>query len=553
LRLFLGIVGASVAGYFAYLTAFGVNVVFWDDWGWETFLLPGYPTLASLWTQHNENIMFFPSILAVVIIHLTHWNSLAFMWLSAVMLAAVLGVMVGAFWGEIRRAPLLWVPLPFLVLSLAQYQNTLWAFQFAWVLVLLSLVCTVALLARPAVGMKCLGLAALIGVIGSYSSLEGLLVWPAGLVVLLATGRANRLRLIWCVTGVAVTVGYFADFSFAASGSAPLSYVVANLSVALQGVLITAGSIIPNTVAGVGAISSPVITEVVGGLILAAALGVIVNWLRHGRTPGPRAFCVALIVASILFDLTLIPGRLAESMYAGETSRYDTFMWPLLAGIYSYVVIGPSWRVSWKGWTWAPRVLLSAAVVAEVILSTLVGIEQGQITRSVRLTSADVLANWETAPPAVAAPYLLPPCANDPAVCTDLKAAANVLEGEKMSIFSEPGQVSRLREMGILPGGVPARSLGIPPGLRDQIDSSASSQRAWNVLSAVYWSDPSLQSAFPQTAHGVTVLLEWAVASGSEVTSQAIIDAEWYPPVADGFFLVQYESVYRGWVVSGKA
>jgi hypothetical protein len=69
----------------------------------------------------------------------------------------------------------------------------------------------------------------------------------------------------------------------------------------------------------------------------------------------------------------------------------------------------------------------------------------------------------------------------------------------------------------------------------------------------VYWSDPSLQSAFPQTAHGVTVLLEWAVASGSEVTSQAIIDAEWYPPVADGFFLVQYESVYRGWVVSGKA
>jgi len=45
--------------------------------------------------------------------------------------------------------------------------------------------------------------------------------------------------------------------------------------------------------------------------------------------------------------------------------------------------------------------LLSAAVAADVFVSTTVGIEQGQVTRQVRLTSVDVLANWQTAPPAV--------------------------------------------------------------------------------------------------------------------------------------------------------
>jgi len=553
LRLFLGVVGAAVAGYFAYLAAFGVNVVFWDDWGWEANLLPGYPTLASLWAQHNESIIFFPNLISIPIIHLTHWNTLAFLWVSAVLLVGALAVMIITFWDEIRKAPLFWLPLPLLVLSLAQYQSTLWAFQIAWFIVLLAVVSALALLAKPEVSMKRLALAALLGVVGSYSLLQGLLVWPAGLVVLLASGRSNRLRVAWCAAGVAVTAGYFADYSFGASGSASLSYVLAHLSVAIKGVLITAGSIIPTTASGIGAISSARVSELTGAVLLAAGVAAIVMWWVRGRTPGPRAFCVALIVTSMLFVVMLIPGRLAESMYAGATSRYDTFMWPLLLGTYAFAVMERP-RISWRRrWAWGPLLLLSAAVAADVFVSTTVGIEQGQVTRQVRLTSVDVLANWQTAPPAVAAPYLLPPCANEAVVCSELKAAAEVLDRDRFSIFSDPSQVSSLRELGIVPGGLPVRPLAIPASLSDQVNASPSSRRAWIVLSAVYWSDPALESEYPQTSQGVTEILLWAIASGQEVNAQAIIDAEWYPPVTGGFFLAPYEALYRSWVLSGAS
>jgi hypothetical protein len=49
----------------------------------------------------------------------------------------------------------------------------------------------------------------------------------------------------------------------------------------------------------------------------------------------------------------------------------------------------------------------------------------------------------------------------------------------------------------------------------------------------------------------VTEILLWAIASADEVNAQAIIDAEWYPPVTGGFFLAPYGPVYRSWVLSG--
>jgi hypothetical protein len=553
LAVFMAMVGACVGAYFAYVAAFGVNVVFWDDWGWEANLLPGYPTLASLWGQHNESIIFFPNLVAIPIIHLTHWNTLAFLWASAVLLVGALAVMIGTFWDEIRKAPLLWLPLPLLVLSLAQYQSTLWAFQIAWFMVLFAVVSAFALLAKPEASMKRLALAALLGAVGSYSLLQGLLVWPGGLLVLLASGRSNRLRVAWCAAGVAVTAGYLADYSFAASGSASLSYVLAHLSVAVKGVLITAGSIIPSTASGIGDISSARVSQLTGAVLLAAGAGSIVVWWVRGRTPGPQAFCVALILTSMLFAVMLIPGRLAENMYAGTTSRYDTFMWPLLLGTYAFAVMERPRTIWRRRWAWAPLLLLSAAVAADAFVSTTVGIEQGQVTRQVRLTSVDVLANWQTAPPAVAAPYLLPPCANEEVVCSELKAAAEVLERDQFSIFSDPSHVSSLRDLGIVPGGVPVRPLAIPATLSGQVNASATSRRAWTVLSAVYRSDPALESEYAQTSHGVTEILLWAIASADEVNAQAIIDAEWYPPVAGGFFLAPYETVYRSWVLSGAS
>ena len=51
-----------------------------------------------------------------------------------------------------------------------------------------------------------------------------------------------------------------------------------------------------------------------------------------------------------------------------------------------------------------PQIVLTLAVAAAAVVGTIVGIQQGQITRTVRLTAADVLANMPSAPTALAAP-----------------------------------------------------------------------------------------------------------------------------------------------------
>jgi hypothetical protein len=548
LKIFIALFSASVIGYFAYIVTYGVNVVFWDDWAWAAFLRHGQSTLASLWTQHNESITFVPNALAYVLIKATAWNALAFFWISGVLLLGVLCLITRVFWDEIKRAPLVWLPLPLIVLTLAQYQNTLWAFQIAWFMSLLCIVGAMFLLGRPTVTTWHLLGAALIGVVGSFSLLQGLLVWPAGLIILSSKGQSNRLRALWSAISVLAIGGYFADYRFADTGSASLSYVLAHLSVVLQGLLLTAGSVIPSLTSDSSTIYSPVVSMVVGGLLWLAGLAVIANWLIQMRPSGPKAFCVALIVTSLLFDLLLVPSRLAFDMYSGAASRYDTFMWPLLLGTYAYLMMSRPPRLSrWKHWVRAPQMAISLTMGAALIVGTMVGINQGQVTREVRLTTADVLANWQSAPPSVWAPYLLPPCVNVPSYCVLLRAAEHDLAADHMSIFSDPRSTQRLRAEGIVPGGVTARPLVVPPVLRAQMSSSGVARRAWDVLSTVYRSNPSFAQHYPWTDRGIRELLLWAISAGSGVTGQVILEYEWVLPVATGFFLHQYVSTYESW------
>ena len=61
----------------------------------------------------------------------------------------------------------------------------------AWYLVLLSLAATIALLDRPTLTLPTFVAAAVVAVVGSYSSTQGLLIWPVGLVLLYLRGRTE--------------------------------------------------------------------------------------------------------------------------------------------------------------------------------------------------------------------------------------------------------------------------------------------------------------------------------------------------------------------------
>ena len=118
------------------------------------------------------------------------------------------------------KTPMLWYcPVAFLMTTWAQYENALWGFQIAWYMVLICLMGAMAVLNRRHVGPLSLAIAAGIAVIGSYSSLQGLLIWPAGLVLLAYHRRSWRLLTAWVVAAMATTGLYMYHLD-----SSPLSY-----------------------------------------------------------------------------------------------------------------------------------------------------------------------------------------------------------------------------------------------------------------------------------------------------------------------------------------
>ena len=195
-RFWLGAFAASLivatAGYCFYIARYGVNVVFWDEWSWAPLLHASHLTINSFWVQHNEDRIFFPTILAAALINATNWNDFAFFYVSAAFMLITLLLIVRVFWDDILRSPGWWIPLPFVVLTLAQYQNTLWAFQIAWSVALVAVVGALVLLRHVRPSMLQMGLAIALGFVASYSSLQGLLVWPVGLVLLASRGQTRR-------------------------------------------------------------------------------------------------------------------------------------------------------------------------------------------------------------------------------------------------------------------------------------------------------------------------------------------------------------------------
>ena len=107
------------------------------------------------------------------------------------------------------------------MLSFAQWQNTLWGFQMAWYLVLLVFALSVALLDWPKLSWPIFVAAVLVAVVASYSSLQGLLVWPVGLVLLYHRRRPRWAFTAWIVAALAATALYFGNYHV--TGSSPSS------------------------------------------------------------------------------------------------------------------------------------------------------------------------------------------------------------------------------------------------------------------------------------------------------------------------------------------
>jgi hypothetical protein len=138
-----------VGAYLILLAHYQVNAIWSDEWSDVHVIVQNFghfPNWSSLWALHDDNRMLFPNLIVVALAHAVSYNVEVEEYLSALMLFGSVALLI---WAHKRRSPatpiLFYCPVVFVMLTFAQWQNTLWGFQLAWYLVLLSLALSVTL------------------------------------------------------------------------------------------------------------------------------------------------------------------------------------------------------------------------------------------------------------------------------------------------------------------------------------------------------------------------------------------------------------------------
>jgi hypothetical protein len=339
--------GLPVLGYFFLVGRYSVNVIVGDQFDDVTVIRQTYAHLfdwSALWAQHNENRIFFPNLIVVLLARTTHFNIQVEEYLSAIMLVVATTLLI---WAHKRRSPstpwLYYCPVALLAFSVVQFENSLWGFQMAWYLVLLSMASAVVFLDRSDLTWLVFVGAVAAAVVGSFSSLQGLFIWPAGLVLLYHRRRRPSFAISWIAVGAAAVILYFRNFSFSSS-TGILSIGWHHPSGAVRFFFFAVGEIVGFRVDQHGSANRAV--SLLGLFIVVLAVTTVVVYGIRRDAIGGSPIGVALICVGLLFAVFIAEGRAYYGYGGASASRYTTFDLLIPIGVYLALLGRPPARTS---------------------------------------------------------------------------------------------------------------------------------------------------------------------------------------------------------------
>jgi hypothetical protein len=390
-----------VVAYFWLISADAVDMLRADQW-FDISLIrhsfDGTLGLSTLWAQHGENRVFIQNVLTVVLAHVAHDNVLVDDYISAVMLVASAILVIVA---HRRRSPSTpWIaywPVAIMLLSLAQ-GGALYGYAIGWYIIMLSLAAVIFFLDRPALTWIVVGAAAAAAIAGSVSSLQGLFVWPAGLVLLLQRGRPPRLVLAWIGGALGTTVLYFYGWDTAQGGG--VSYSIGHPVDALKFFLFAVGDVIAVPTQNVlrGAQYG---IYALGLVIVGIALWALLSFGFRIDRSSARPVGVSLIWFGLLFAGATAGGRAAYGLSNASYSLYVMFDLLLLVGSYLVVIDRPSAPARQGGrLRWLPLMTVAVALIftVQTVLGSVNGLANARGNHQFDITGAIVTANIQRAP-----------------------------------------------------------------------------------------------------------------------------------------------------------
>jgi len=370
---------------FLLIATLGVDMLLWDEFFYTDFVRAvreGGDWLPWLWMQHNEHRVIAMKLVMIPNALLLHWSRVAEMYVSAVLSTLV----VLGLWRLYRRSGgrdlLVFAPLAWLACSLAQYENLLYGMMTCHWFTVLGVVWALVCLDRPGFG----GFAGAVffGFLASFSILNGFLIWPVGLFLLLARGR-RLAAAAWLAVGLAAVALYLTGFQMP-GGRPPLDLSAIGIAktglyaVISLGAPLAAGSVSWGFVAGCA--------------LIALAAATAIAWWRSGRTRiREEALPAALFLFGLLSCAMVSIGRAAMSVPALQP-RYIAYSSLAVAGGYLLVCAG-LWR---RGETpgASPRFAAVLTFLAVgIAAANLHGFDQARDWRVARLREKFLLQTFE--------------------------------------------------------------------------------------------------------------------------------------------------------------
>jgi len=415
-------VGATILPvvlYAIFVAHYTTNMPYLDSWSTVALVssaVDGHLTLGDLWAQHLDNRMFVANLAFVGIGVATRENLQFVVGVSTVVFVGSFLILLRLLRSYLDRTltPLLVLSMGLVWFSIADWQNAVAPFELAWYMIVLFLVLMLYLLLVARRTMWTVALAVLVAVAASYSSLQGLLLWPVGLVCILWTSprrpgnwtrSVRQVTAAWAGAAVATIAVYFIGYQsnppnqgnlfptkvLGISGStASANFVVHHPGTVVRFFFVLIGNVIP--------IGSLWVRDLFGVVIFGAAIYVVVQSWRHRREGAVIGSLPAtLIVFGLLFDIFITAGRAAINIDESLLSHYTMGNVLLLVALLSY-----AWdRMRAQAGRTAMKVVIGAVTavfVFQVVTSIDNGISQAGASVQILRTGGRLDANLDRVP-----------------------------------------------------------------------------------------------------------------------------------------------------------
>lgn len=329
--------------YFRVLDLYAINIPKWDDHALKMFLLEYIDAstfskkLTALLKQHNEHRIALTRYIAWIdysIIGKLNYRHL--MLAGNILLLGILFI-----WGKvliINKKPLyVLLPLPFLWLTLAHWENMYWGMASIQNFGVVTLVvASIYFLSREQ--LTAFILSVLLFLAAVATSGNGLIMLPIGSALLFLLKDRKKL-IIWHILCIPVAILYFTNF--AKTPYNPESK--ASLPELVKGYMAFLGSF---------AEAFPVgnhfnITIIMGTILFVVAISIGItcflrllrNHYKNKETKATDIFCLGLLVFILGTGAIVVFGRAGFGLEGLITSRYKIYSLLLVMTVYLFVVI----------------------------------------------------------------------------------------------------------------------------------------------------------------------------------------------------------------------